>query len=317
MTAKKSSSFPIEEKLVIAVSSGAIFDLGEADRVFREEGEEAYRQFTRMHEMEPFLPGSAFDFVKRICAVNDASLGFVPIEVVLLSRNDADTGNRVLMSADHYKLPVTRAAFICGQQPHQYIDAFNASLFLSANPEDVKEALAHQKPAGLLLAPHKTGINSSVSTERDPEEPLKIAFDFDGIIADAESEDVFQKEGMDSFHHYEVLKKHIPHRTGPLFPLLKKISEIQKSEFAKQKEFPFYKSRIRTAIITARSAPAQQRVVHTLRSLDIHIDEAFFLGGISKARILDEFKPHIFFDDQVHNLLSPKVPMALVHVPAI
>lgn len=308
---EKHRSYPIEDKLVIAVASSAIFDLGEADRVFRQQGEESYRRYTREHENEPFPPGPAFRFIERLLTVNSPERGMEPIEVVLLSKNDADTGLRVLKSLEHYKLPITRAAFTCGVKPYHYISAFNAVLFLSSHESDVSETLAAGKPAGLLLPSNNTSQNAKV----DMSEPLKVAFDFDGIIVDDEAEKVFQEGGLESFQSHEVQNKTVPLGAGPLLPLLTQLSRLQQLEFEKQKNEPFYKPMIRTAMITARSAPAHERAVHTLRSLGIHVDEAFFLGGISKARILEQFNPHIFFDDQIHNLEPSSASMALVHVP--
>jgi len=326
---EKKRTYPIDEKLVIAVASSALFDLGEADRVFRQEGEESYRSYTRNHENEAFPPGPAFHFLQRLLSVNDSQRNFEPIEVVLLSKNDADTGLRVLKSLEHYKLPITRAAFTCGVKPYHYLSAFNSVLFLSSHQPDVMEAIAAGKPAGLLVS--STTVQSAVTNENhahpdislfsepyklpDSQEVLRVAFDFDGIVVDDEAEKIFQEGGLQSFQDHEVEKRAVPLGAGPLTPLLLKLSRLQKLEFEKQKEDPSYKPCIRTAMITARSAPAHERAVKTLRALGIHVDEAFFLGGISKARILEQFHPHIFFDDQLHNLDSIHHPIALVHIP--
>jgi 5'-nucleotidase len=302
--------YPIKDKLVIAVASSAIFDLGEADRIFRQQGEKAYRQYTRENENTPFHTGPAFSFIQRLLSVNNPELNFHPVEVVLLSKNDADTGNRVLKSLQHHELPITRAAFTCGKKPYSYIKAFNAALFLSADDTDVKDAIEQNMPAGIIMMPGKAHKDYEEATGE-----LKIAFDFDGIVADDSAERVYQTEGLDRFQNHELELSSVPHPPGPLHILLKKISNIQQKEFQKQKSDPFYKPRIRTAIITARKSPAHDRVIHTLRHWNIHVDEAFFLGGISKARILSEFSPHIFFDDQRSNLTGATVSMAMVHVP--
>jgi 5'-nucleotidase len=301
---------PLKKKLVIAVASSAIFDLSEADSVFQNQGQEAYRKYTLENENNPFFQGPGFSFIQRLLSVNNPETQFEPIEVVLLSKNDAFTGNRVYKSLEHYGLSIGRAAFTCGSKPYPYIKAFQASLFLSANEKDVKDAVQQQMPAGIIMAPQK------LSKTPDPVKPeLKIAFDFDGIIVDDSSEQIFLEQGLDSFQNHEQEHSAIPLPPGPLQPLLKKISAIQLQEFEKQKAAPHYKARIRTAIITARKAPAHDRVIRTLRHWNIHVDEAFFLGGVSKAAVLSEYSPHIFFDDQRSNLTQPTVSMAMVHVP--
>jgi len=303
-------SFPIEKKLVISVASSAVFNLTEADKVFREQGEEAYRKYTLENEEAPFEKGSGFSFLQRILAINDAKTDFEPIEVVLLSKNDADTGNRVFNSFKHYGMSVIRAAFTNGASPYTYMDSFNSCLFLSANKEDVEGAVSQNFPGGLILPSLSGG-----EEQTDVSEPLKIAFDFDGILADDSAEKVFKEQGLKEFYSHEEKLSKIPLPPGPLLTLLKKISDIQKLEFDRQKTDVHYKPRIQTALITARSAPAHERVVHTIRHWGIHIDSSFFLGGISKSRILDQYRPHIFFDDQIQNLENVSVPMAMVHVP--
>ncbi|MBF0430152.1 MAG: 5'-nucleotidase [Fibrobacteria bacterium] len=302
--------YPIEDKLVIAVASSAIFDLGEADTVFTTQGEDSYRKYTREKETSPFKKGPAFTFIQNLLSVNNPQTQFEPIEVILLSKNDADTGNRVFNSLQHYKLPITRAAFTCGRKPFTYLSSFKASLFLSANKEDVIDAVREGWPAGIIMASGPVPEN----TEPGKEE-LKLAFDFDGIIADDSSEQVYQKEGLDGFQRHEKALSNTPLSPGPLMRLLEKISGIQQKEFEKQKTEPHYKPKIRTAIITSRMAPAHQRVIHTLRHWGIHIDQAFFMGGISKSNLLSELQPHIFFDDQLDNLSDINASMAMVHVP--
>ncbi len=299
----------IEDKLVIAVASSALFDLGEADKVFQSQGEDAYRNYTRENENKPFEKGHGFSFIQRLLSVNTPP-EFEPIEVILLSKNDADTGLRVFNTIEHYNLPISRAAFTCGNSPFTYISPFNASLFLSANENDVRLAVDNNLPAGIILAPDSKQADPNAESEE-----LKIAFDFDGILADDSSEKIFVEKGLDSFQDHEQRLSQTPMSRGPLLSLLEKISNIQKGEFEKQKSEPFYKAKIRTAIITARNAPAHQRVIKTLRHWGIHVDQAFFLGGISKDRILREYQPHIFFDDQRGNLANLETPMAMVHVP--
>lgn len=305
--------YPIHEKIVIGIASSAIFDLSESDRVFREEGLSHYRRYTLDHENDPFRPGAAFQFIRRLLAVNDPAIGFEPIEVILLSKNDADTGLRVFNSIEHYGLPITRAAFTCGRKPYLYLDSFNSCLFLSAHEGDVADAVADRKPAGYIL--RADGEVGQEPAGLPDDEELRIAFDFDGIVADDSSERIFREDGMNGFYEHERLNRHLPMKPGPLLPLLEKISAIQKAEMRKGEENRSYRPRIRTALITARCAPAHTRAIKTLRGFGIHIDEAFFLGGIEKNRILSEFRPHIFFDDQRSHIEPASLLVPSVHVP--
>ncbi|SEO60652.1 5'-nucleotidase [Paenibacillus sp. OV219] len=297
--------YPIENKFVIAVASSALFDLTESDLVFQKKGEDEYRSFQRANETNILRPGVAFPLIKRLLRVNGDSRD-QPVEVVLLSRNDPDTGLRVFKSIEHYKLPISRAVFVAGSNPFQYLEAFNASLFLSGNADDVKEAVQHGYPAGCIYP--------TDYIDDDEDEELRIAFDFDGIIADDSAESVFQRDGfLPAFHDHERRKAGEPLPGGPLIRFFTEIAKLQKrlseeSDSAK-------KPGIRVAIATARNAPAHERVITTLRQHDIRIDEAFFLGGIDKSRVLNIFKPHIFFDDQVGHIEGIARSFPSVHVP--
>ena len=302
--------FPLEDKLVIAVSSSALFDLGEADRIFKSQGSDEYRKYTIANEDSPFEKGPAFSFIQRLLQVNNPKDDFEPIEVVLISKNDADTGHRVHKSLRHYQLDITRSAFTCGRKPYPYISVFKASLFLSTNEADVMDALENQKPGGMILFPkNKKDVENLESSE------LRIAFDFDGILADDSSENIYQTHGLEGFQKHEEKYSEEPLPPGPLQPLLAKISAIQKRELERQEKDSSYKPKIRTSLITSRSSTAQERVVKTLRHWGITCNEAFFLGGASKDRILSVFRPHIFFDDQKKHLSHPDISMAMVHVP--
>ncbi|UVI33102.1 5'-nucleotidase [Paenibacillus spongiae] len=297
--------FEIESKFVIAVASSALFDLSESDRVFRESGEEAYRKYQREHDDEVFATGVAYPLIKRLLNVNTSQEQLV--EVVLLSRNDPDTGLRVFKSIEYYGLTISRAIFVAGSNPFQYMDAFNASLFLSGNPEDVKEAVERGYPAGCIYP------TDYVDDEDDKE--LRLAFDFDGIIADDSAESIFQGGALENFHSHERELAGEPLPAGPLLRFFTEISNLQKKEITKNQSNPNYKPKIRIAIATARNAPAHERVITTLRKLDIRVDEAFFLGGIEKKRVLSIFKPHIFFDDQVGHIEGVARILPSVHVP--
>ena len=296
--------FPIEDKLVIAIASSALFDLSESDLIYRQKGEEEYRKFQRENESVVLAPGVAFPFIKRLLSVNRDHID-EPVEVILLSRNDADTGLRVFNSIEHYGLPITRAGFLQGQSPWRYIKPFNASLFLSANEQDVKEAIMANMPAGRVL-------DSTINDDPKDTE-LRVAFDFDGVLADDASEQVFQEKGLEEFQKSERSHAKEALSAGPMKELLAKIAALQKRELQKKQEDPSYEPKIKTAIITSRNAPAHARLVHTLRQWGIAVDATFMLGGMDKARILAEFRPHIFFDDQLGHLKSGVVPC--VHVP--
>jgi 5'-nucleotidase len=300
--------YPIENKFVVAVASSALFDLIESDNVFREKGEDEYRKYQREHEQDILKPGVAFPLIKRLLKINGNFPEGPPVEVVLLSRNDPDTGLRVFKSIEHHTLPISRAVFVTGNNPFRYMDAFNASLFLSGNPNDVRQAVEIGLPAGCVYP--------SDFIDDDDDAELRLAFDFDGIIGDDSAEKIFQEEGkLDSFHKHERLKAGEPLPAGPLLRFFTEISKLQKRIIEKNKEISNYKSNIKIAIATARNAPAHERVIATLRNYDIRIDEAFFLGGIDKGRVLKVFKPHIFFDDQVGHIEGVARIAPSVHVP--
>ncbi len=284
-------AFQIEDKLVIGVASSALFELDEADAVFRREGLAAYRAYQHEHQHDILKKGVAFPFVKRLLAMNRYHPESQPVEVVLLSHNDPDTGLRVFNSIQHYKLNIIRAAFTTGDSPFKYIPAYNVSLFLSANAADVEKANAEGYAAGQVLA--------STAEDDENDEELRIAFDFDGVIADDSAEYVYQKGGINRFYETEKAKASIPHTPGPLADLFAKLARLRDLEDERAKNEPGYRSHIKTAIVTARSAPAHERVVTTLRAWNINVDQTFFLGGMDKGRILAILKPHIFFDDQV------------------
>lgn len=300
--------YQIESKFVIAVASSALFDLKDSDKVFRERGEESYREYQRVHEDDVLEPGVVFPLITRILNVNSESdQEESTVEVILLSKNDPDTGLRVFKSIEHYQLPISRAVFVAGNNPFNYMKAFNASLFLSGNPEDVKEAVEHGYPAGCIYP------SDFIDDENDEE--LRLAFDFDGVIADDSAETAFQRGELSLFHDHEKEKAGIPLPAGPLLQFFTEISNLQKREIEKSQKDSSYQPKIRIAIVTSRNAPAHERVIATLRERNIRVDEAFFLGGIDKARILKIFRPHIFFDDQVGHIEDTARIVPSVHVP--
>ena len=299
--------YPIERKLVVAVSSSALFDLSESHKVFLEKGPKAYKEFQEKNIDTVLAKGVAFPFIRRFLNINKRFSDKVPVEVVLLSRNSAVTGKRVFRSIKHYGLDISRAAFMEGKSPYEYIPAFNASLFLSANEEDIKNAIDAGYPGGLVLP-------SKIINDDDSEE-LRIAFDFDGVIADDEAEAVFKGGDLPKFHDHEVRNSNIPHKPGPLADLFTKLSFLQKLEEREFERDRSYKRILTTAIVTARNAPAHERVITTLEEWGVSANEMFFLGGMAKDRIIYRFKPHMFFDDQLSHLESDGDDIPMVHIP--
>ncbi len=299
-------AFPIEDKLVIGIASSALFDLTESDEVFQKYGEDSYRKYQEAHLEDVLQKGVAFPFIRRFLNLNHYFPDLQPVEVVLLSRNSPETGLRVFRSIEHYGLNITRAAFFSGMSPFMYNDAFNLSLFLSANKKDVKEALDAGFPAGLVL-------NTRIEDNENDRE-LRLAFDFDGVIADDEAEKVFQQDGLDAFSQRESNLRLEPHQDGPLAKLFRRIAFYQQLQESARRENPDLPKLMKIAILTARNAPAHERMISTLKSWNISVDEAFFLGGIEKKRVLEVMRPHIYFDDQTTHLHRiDTIPM--VHIP--
>jgi len=297
---------PIEDPLVVAIASSALFDLSESDRVFREKGPQVYRDYQRAHRQDPLDKGIAFPFIRRFLGFNQRFPDARPVEVILLSRNSVETGQRVFESINHHGLDITRAAFLEGRSPYPYIGAFNAALFLTAHEPDVIAAMDRGYPAGLVM-------HSLVEDIPDDHE-LRIAFDFDGVIVDDDAEAVFQ-QGLDAFTRYETDRVHEPHRPGPLAVLFKKLAMLQQLEDEAEATDPDYRRMLRTAIVTARGAPTHNRLVTTLESWGVSANETFLMGGIEKHRILETFRPHMFFDDNRRHLHSPAGNLPMVHVP--
>ena len=301
-------AYPIERKLVIGIASSALFDLSESHQIYLNEGVDAYRKHQEKNIDVAFPKGVAFPFIRRFLGINTAFPKELPVEVVLLSRNSPETGLRVFRSIRHYGLDISRAAFMAGKSPYEYIPAFNASLFLSANESDVRKAVEANYPAGVVL-PSKVQ-----DSESDTE--LRVAFDFDGVIADDEAESVYKRNhDLGEFEAYETEKRLIPHKPGPLADLFTKLSHMQELEENRRKEEPEYQKILRISIVTARNAPNHERVVTTLKSWGVSADESFFLGGMDKSRILTVLRPHMFFDDQRSHLQSPASDIPMVHIP--
>jgi 5'-nucleotidase len=301
--------YELKDRLVVGVAPSAMFDLTESDKIFRTEGEDNYRKYQEKNKSAPLDPGIAFSFIKRLLSLNDLSPdGDGPlVEVVLLSRNDPDTGLRVMNSIQHHGLSITRAIFQQGLSPYAYINALSISLFLSGNKSDVLEAIAKGLPAGYVMDSKKID---------DPNDnTLRIAFDFDGVIADDASETVMQHGNLSQFHAHETANAMEPHGDGPLKNFLVRISKIQRAEEERRKKDSNYKNRLRVSIVTARNAPSHERAINTLKSWGVMANDAFFLGGLEKKLVLDVLQPHIFFDDQSNHLVTASEVAPSVHIP--
>lgn len=299
LTKASLETYKVLNKLVVAISSRALFDLNESHLVYEQEGIEAYCKYQIANEDKPLAPGIAFSMVKKLLALNADNPDKPKVEVILLSRNSADTGLRVFNSIKHHGLGVTRAAFTGGRSTNSYVSAFGAHLFLSADASDVTDALN----AGFAAA---TILPSNISTNDNQE--LRIAFDGDAVLFSDEAERVFQEQGLDAFTENEVQAAKTPMTDGPFKPFLEMLHLIQ-SEYANS-------SPIRTALVTARAAPAHERAIRTLREWNIRIDEAIFLGGMEKGPFLKAFNADIFFDDQRKHCESARQHVATGHVPS-
>jgi 5'-nucleotidase len=284
----------LDGQLVVAISSRALFDFEEENQVFEQGDDRAYMKLQLERLEEPAKPGVAFSLVKKLLAFNDAQTQRV--EVVILSRNDPVSGMRVFRSAQHYGLPIQRGSFTRGQSPWRYLKPLNANLFLSTHLSDVRAALDAGVPAAQVY-PH-----SAHASQAHPHE-VRIAFDGDAVLFSDEAERVFQEEGLSAFQAHERAKAAQPLLAGPFKPLLAALHRLQ------QEGTPAM--RIRTALVTARSAPAHERAIRTLMEWNIEVDEAMFLGGLPKGEFLKEFEPDFFFDDQTGHIES-----AAQHVPA-
>ena len=289
----------LTEKLVIAISSRALFDLDESHSVYVDQGLEAYSAYQVSHEDQPLEPGEAFPLVHKLLRLNDRLGGDNQVEVVLLSRNSADTGLRVFNSIEHHQLAISRAAFCGGDSPWRYVKAFGCHLFLSTEAEDVRYALENGVAAATLVS------NKGGDIE---DELLRIAFDGDAVLFSDEAERVYKSEGLEAFTASEKAAAKQPLSGGPFKAFLSALHQLQEA-------FPASEAPIRTALVTARSAPAHERVIRTLRAWNIRIDESIFLGGLDKTEFLRAYRADVFFDDQTSHCESASPHIATGHVP--
>ena len=289
-------------KLVVAISSRALFDFEQENEVFEQGDDRAYMALQLERLETPARPGVAFSLIKKLLAFNQITSdlhdqpGSQPVEVVILSRNDPVSGIRVFRSAQHYGLAIQRGSFTRGQSPWRYLKPLHANLFLSTHLSDVRAALEAGVPAAQVYP------QSVHAGEAYPHE-VRIAFDGDAVLFSDEAERVYQAEGLDAFQKHETDKAQQPLLAGPFKPLLTALQRLQQAGTPTM--------RIRTALVTARSAPAHERAIRTLMDWNIEVDEAMFLGGLPKGEFLREFEPDFFFDDQTGHVDS-----AARHVPS-
>jgi 5'-nucleotidase len=295
----------LSNKLVIAISSRALFNLDDSHQVYREQGLAAYQQYQIEHEEQVLEPGEAFPLVEKLLRLNTRLGGQQQVDVILLSRNSADTGLRVFNSIQHYQLPICRAAFCGGHSPYRYVSAFGCQLFLSTDPEDVRSALAQGVAAATLMASSRAQQESSAQ--------LRIAFDGDAVLFSDEAERIYKSRGLQAFAESEQAAARRPLSDGPFRPFLQALHALQ-AQFPSDQDGPD-QAPIRTALVTARSAPAHERVIRTLRAWNIRIDEALFLGGMDKGEFLRAFGADVFFDDQQGHCDAASRHVATGHVP--
>lgn len=291
--------------LIVAISSRALFDLDESNRVFEEQGLDAYCQYQIDHENTVLAKGSAFELVEKLLAINEMQGVHPGVEVILLSRNSADTGLRIFNSIQHYGLNITRAAFAGGRHPDRYAKAFGAHLFLSSNGGDVRQAL-HAGVAAATILPRQPV--KEVEPGHSKTGILRIAFDGDSVLFSDEAERIYQSEGLEAFTEQEEAAANQPLSGGPFKGFLEALHQIQQA-------FDAETSPIRTALVTARGAPSHKRVILTLRDWGIRIDESIFLGGMPKGEFLGAFGADIFFDDQTGHCENAVEHVAAAHVP--
>lgn len=301
---------PIEQQIVIAVSSRALFNLESEHHIFEEQGVEAYRAWQVAHANEPLEPGTAFPFIQKLLRINTLFGDKQPFRVVVLSRNTPETGQRFFNSCRAYNLPITAGAFTSGQSTFPYLQAFDASLFLSANKENVFNAVCKGQPAGLVI-PGSTALKDDSETDDE----LRIAFDFDGVVIDDEAEKAFHEEGMQGFVQHERQKRNIPHQPGPMHRLFTKLGQFQALDAERGKGDPYFKPVLRVSIVTARGAMNEERLITSLKSFGMSAAELFLMDGLPKKRVLDVLKPHIYFDDQLKHVESTSETVPSVLVP--
>jgi 5'-nucleotidase len=300
----------LSKTLVIGISSRALFDLEESNRVFESEGEAAYTNYQKQRETEVLQPGVGFRLVQAILGLNNKvrEKGNRKAEVVVTSRNSPATSMRLFNSIEYHQLDIQRAILTGGTPVARYLKPFFVDLYLSAYEKDVEEAMKAGIAAGVIYTGSPKSSSTSVVSTIDPVMELRFAFDGDNVLFNSEAEDVFQKEKLEGFVKHEVTNSKRPLGDGPFAKLLRTLAILQKDN-------SFEKPPLRTALVTARSLPTHLRVLNTFREWGIHVDEAFFMGGVNKSAVLAAFQPHIFFDDQEGHCNSAAEFVSTARVP--
>jgi len=313
MGKERHMAYQLDDKMVIGVSSRALFDLTLENEIFEQQGLEAYCRYQVEHEQDILKPGPGFGLIKALLELNKYGQGKDLVEVIIMSRNSPDTSLRVFNAIAHYGLNITRSALVSGASLAPYLEAFHTDLFLSAYEDDVQSAIESGIAAGIICTEHKALVMpmqpraAGLQQEADESCRIRIAFDGDAVLFTDESEMIFQEKGLSAFEENERVHAREPLAEGPFAQFLKKLSKLRME--LETEDCP-----IRTALVTSRSAPAHERVIRTMRSWNVRIDEAFFLGGLQKKDVLKAFGAQIFFDDQpVHtNNAAQSVPAARV-----
>ncbi len=290
----------MNSKLVVGISSRALFDLSESHEIFQNDGVEAYRKYQIKNEDQILVPGEAFNLVNKILKINDFYKNKDRVEVILLSRNTADTGLRIFNSIESHELDISRAVFCGGESPYKYVKAFGVDLFLSSSKDDVKMAIQNSVASARIISSKSKKLSKDDAL-------LRIAFDGDSVIFSDESEKIYAKEGLKAFLDNERKQKSML-KAGPFKSFLVELNKLQS-------ELSHVDCPIRTALVTARSAPSHKRVIKTLRNWGVRIDESLFLGGMKKSEFLKSFKADIFFDDQQNNIEDASAKVTSAHVP--
>jgi 5'-nucleotidase len=301
-------AFGLDERMVIGVSSRALFDLTVENEIFEREGVEAYCRYQVEHEQDILKPGPGFELIRGLLGLNSCMDGYEPVEVVIMSRNSPDTSLRVFNAIKYYELPITRAVLVSGASLAPYLEAFHTDLFLSAYEDDVQYAIDSGIAAGIICTEHIHSCDRLNGRYDTAEAGIRIAFDGDAVVFTDESEKIFKDYGLTAFEENEKINADIPLAEGPFAKFLRKLSDIQKR--LGTTDCP-----IRTALVTSRSAPAHERVIRTLRSWNVKVDEVFFLGGIEKKDFLKAFRAGIFFDDQSIHTISASQAVPAARVP--
>ncbi len=317
MAHKKEASEHLNKKMVIGVSSRALFDLSRENEIFETKGLEAYCSYQVEHEQDILKPGPGFALIRALLQLNERSREGNLVEVIIMSRNSPDTSLRVFNAIEYYGLPITRAVLVSGASLAPYLAAFHTDLFLSAYEDDVQCAVDSGIAAGIICTEHSYGQGRGSAGGRvipikegmlPGEDQIRIAFDGDAVLFSGDSEMIYKQQGLDAFEENERAHAREPLAEGPFTNFLRKLSDLQRMLGAEN-------CPIRTALVTSRSAPAHERVIRTMRAWNVRVDEAFFLGGIEKKDVLKAFGAQIFFDDQSVHTVSASLAVPAARVP--